>query len=371
MDISQSFALQILTIFLWSGTVLSLFLGTFTWLQGKRSLISNLFILVDVSIAVLLVASTQMLNSCKVASEAYFWDKIVYCGVAFVPVFLFHFALEMSKEKSKIYRSILLPAGYIIAAVLFFSVWFFPGFFIQGIFEYRWGCHSIAQPGHIFFLGYYLIYLLLFFYKTFRTWRTTNDPLLKVQSKYIFYSFFLLFPNALAYLPAYKIAIFPIIGYIVTLIWIFIFFAVTQRNVLNAKVLVVDVLAALVVFTVLVYTLFSTVLSDLFVRLAFLGLIIIFAWLAVRGVHREIYEKERLGAMVKERTRELEESKKVVEERAGELEQSKKIAEEAKKVAEDRAAELEKWYNATIGRELKMAELKKRVDEMEEQLKKK
>lgn len=364
MDISPSFVLQVLTIFLWLGTVLSVFLGGFTWLQNKRSPVNILFALSSVSIAFLLGGSVQMFNSCGTPETAYFWDKVVYCGVVFIPIFLLHLSLVLSGEKNKIYKTFVLPAGYAIAVIFLFSIWFFPEFFIQGLFTYKWGCHAIAQPGHNLFLIYYIGYLLWFFYKTFRLWRTTQDPVLRVQSKYIFFSFLFLFPNSFAFLPAYKIAVFPI-EYACSLVWILILtYAITQRNLLNAKVIIVDVLAALVVFTVLVYAMFSSGAGDMFIKLAFLTLIIGFAWLAVRGVHREINEKERLGTMVKERTRELEESKKIAEE-------AKMAAEEAKKVAEDRAAELEKWYNATIGRELRMAELKKRMDEMEEQLKKK
>jgi len=356
LGITPDFVLQVLTIFLWSGAVLSVFFGGFTWFQDKRSPINILFALVTVSVSIWLGASVPMLNSCKTAeAAAYFWDKVVYCGVVFIPIFLLHFSLIMSKEKGQRYKA-LLPVGYAAATIFLLSIWFFPQFFIQGLFKYEWGCHSIAQPGHNLFLAYFVGYLLLFFYKMFKLWRSSQDSVLKIQSKYIFYSFMFLFASSLAFLPGYGIPVFPI-AYIFPLIWVLILtYAITQHSLLNAKVIIVDVLAALVVFTVLVYTLLSKGTSDVVIRLSFFTLILVFAWLAVRGVHREINEKERLGAMVKERTRELEESKK--------------MAEESRKIAEGRAAELERWYNATIGRELKMAELKKTIEEMEVKLKK-
>ncbi|MFA5742789.1 MAG: histidine kinase N-terminal 7TM domain-containing protein [Candidatus Paceibacterota bacterium] len=346
MEISPSFVLQVLTIFLWSGAALSLFFGGFVWLQNKKSPINILFALVACSVAVWLGASVPMLNNCQTKGDvAYFWDKIVYCGVVFIPIFLFHFSLVMSKEKNKIYLA-LVPAGYFLAAVFLFLLWFFPQLFIQGLFQYKWGCHSISQPSHNYFLIYFVGYLLLFFYKMFRLWRNTNDPDLKIQSKYIFYSFLFLFASSLAFLPGYQIPVFPI-AYIFPVIWMLILsYAITQHNLLNAKVIIVDVLAALVVFAVLVYAVLSKGSSDIVIRFSFLILIFFFAWLAVRGVHREINEKERLEAVVKNRTKELEQSKKV---------------------AEDRAAELEKWYNATIGREVRMAELKEEVKKMKEE----
>jgi len=343
MNLLPSFVLQVLTIFLWSGTILSLFFGAFTWTRNKKSLINILFAFVSFSVAIWLGASVPMLNSCRVKEAAYFWDKVVYCGVVFIPIFLLHFSLVLGKEKNKIYK-IIVPLGYVIATIFLFSIWFFPQFFIKGLFVYKWGCHSIAQPGHNYFLAYFVGYMLLFFYKIFRLWRTSRDPDIKTQSKYIFYSFLFLFASSLAFLPGYQIPVFPI-AYVFPLIWILILtYAITQHNLLSAKVIIIDVLAALVIFTVLVYVMLSGGTEDIIVRLAFLSLIFFFASLAVRGVHREMNEKERLNAIVAERTKDLE---------------------QAKKVAEDRAAELERWYNATIGREVRMAELKEKIKELE------
>jgi hypothetical protein len=348
MSIDPDIFLQVLTIFLWSGAVLSVFFGVFTWLQGKRSPVNILFALAAGCVAIFMGASAGMLNNCGTEGKAYFWDKIVYYAAVFIPIILFHFSVDLSKEKGKIYK-IIIFVGYFLAVFFLFLLWFFPQFFIQGLFNYKWGCHSIAQPGHNWFLAYFVGYLALFFYKILMIWRKTTDPILKVQSKYIFISFLFLLTVSLAFLPGYKIPIFPI-TYVSPLIWLLILtYVITRHSLLNAKVIIVDVLAALVVFTAFVYTVVSKDPADRVIRIIFFFLILVFGWLAVRGVHREINEKERLEVIVKNRTKELLQSKKI---------------------AEDRAAELERWYNATIGRELKMAELKKTIEEMEVKLKK-
>jgi Ca2+/Na+ antiporter len=74
-------------------------------------------------------------------------------------------------------------------------------------------------------------------------------------------------------------------------------------------------------------------------------------YLLIKSTLKEVNAKETLEQKVQERTRELQKSK-------DDLEQSKKVAEE-------RARELEKWYNLTIGRELRMAELKEKIKEIE------
>ncbi|MFA5742757.1 MAG: hypothetical protein WCX77_03010 [Candidatus Paceibacterota bacterium] len=75
-------------------------------------------------------------------------------------------------------------------------------------------------------------------------------------------------------------------------------------------------------------------------------------YLLIKATLKEMNQKEVLAGMVQDRTKELE--------------QSNEKLEQSKKVAEERAEELEKWYKLTIGREVRMAELKEKIKEMEQ-----
>ena len=72
-----------------------------------------------------------------------------------------------------------------------------------------------------------------------------------------------------------------------------------------------------------------------------------FSYLLIRATSREVKQKEILEQKVQERTGELQESKKF---------------------AEEKAEKLEKFYRLTVGREMKMAELKKKNEELEKKL---
>lgn len=67
-----------------------------------------------------------------------------------------------------------------------------------------------------------------------------------------------------------------------------------------------------------------------------------------------------LGIRVKARTRELEELARTLEERA----------KERTRELQERVTELEKFHHLTVGRELKMMELKRKVKELEAGLRK-
>jgi len=109
---------------------------------------------------------------------------------------------------------------------------------------------------------------------------------------------------------------------------------------LGAQALVIAIIALIGSQFFLIKNLANNVLNAVT-----MALVAIFGWWLVNSVRKEVEAKEMLEQKVQERTKELGQSKKV---------------------AEERAVELEKWYKLTIGRELRMAELKEKIKETEE-----
>jgi len=93
-----------------------------------------------------------------------------------------------------------------------------------------------------------------------------------------------------------------------------------------------------------------------------------FGYLLIRSSIRESKYKESLKQEVRTRTQELEKAKSMAESRADELEKAKGMAEQKTREAQARTQELERFYNLTVGRELKMVELKKKIKKQEEQM---
>jgi C4-dicarboxylate-specific signal transduction histidine kinase len=73
--------------------------------------------------------------------------------------------------------------------------------------------------------------------------------------------------------------------------------------------------------------------------------------------------KTVLEIKVKARTEELEELTKTLDQKVGQRTQE---VEESKKILEKRVDELERLHNLTVGRELKMLELKKEIKILKE-----
>ena len=374
----------ILDITLLSTAVFSIGLGFFVWWQNKKSPINIVFFLLTFTISFWFTSTLLLFRNCGRAANLIFWDKLIYSAIVFIPTLWYHFILELTQRRNQKKYKIFLLLTYLISIFFLFLVQ--TEFFLKGTFLYRWGCHTIAQPGHHIFLVFFFSCILTSFYLLFNSWRKTQDPILKIQTRYILGSSLLFFVCSIEFLPAYQIAVFPI-GYFFPLIWLVILtFVIARYQFLNIKAIAVDILAMIIIFVMTIFTILAQDIVSFLGRLAFLFLILVFAFLTIRGVHREISEKEILEKKVKERTQELESAKKTLEESKNILEirvkartkELKELAEsleikirERTKELQEKISELERFQRLAVGRELKMIELKKEIEKLKNELKEK
>ena len=179
-------------------------LGIFVFLKNRKSDLNILFSLFCLSITIWLFGTFMMFIS-KSDKEAIFWDRFVYIGVVFVPVFMYHFSIIFSKIKG---QRELLFLSYLLAFV--FLILSRTDYFVKDLFRYKWGCHTVAQLFHHIFLIYFFSNMFGFFFNIYKYYRLTNNPVDKNQAKYVFLAFgVLLLMGSPAYLPAYKIPVSP------------------------------------------------------------------------------------------------------------------------------------------------------------------
>lgn len=118
-------------------------------------------------------------------------------------------------------------------------------------------------------------------------------------------------------------------------------YAIFKRELFEIRVILTELLVGLISLILLIQVfLTEEFLAKIFGFILFL-LFCLISYLLIRATHREIKAKEILEEKVRERTKELEESK----------------------------GKLEKLYRLTIGRELRMVELKKEIKQKSERIK--
>ncbi len=159
-------------------------------------------------------------------------------------------------------------------------------------------------------------------------------------------------------------------------------YAILKYHLMNIKVILTDFLVGLMGFILLVLPFLMPTNSLKILTASIFVLFCVFGYYLIKATYREARQKEEAqkraaneaaqkeealwsAKMLKEFSETLE---KKVKERTQELEDAKDIAEEKAREAEKNRKELERFYNLTVGRELKMAELKGKIDELKEKL---
>ena len=132
--------------------------------------------------------------------------------------------------------------------------------------------------------------------------------------------------------------------YSAILLLIFAAYAIIKRELFGIKIILAQILVFAMGIALLVLLFLVEDFSIKILTSVIFSFFCIFGYFLIESVSKEAKHKTILEQRVEERTSQLNESKKD---------------------AEQKAKELERWYKLTVGRELKMAELKKKIREME------
>lgn len=205
-------------------------LGLFVFLKQKSRL-GIIFSLFCLSVTIWLFGTFMMFIS-KTDEKAIFWDRIVYGGVIFIPILMYHLSLIFVKFEQK--QTKILRLGYIISLIFF--VLSRTNYFVNGLYKYSWGVHTQARMFHHIFLIFFFIYALLFFFNLSWYYKKTRG-VEQAQVKYILFAFFVLNIGAIAYLPAYGIDFYPGIGFLAEIIGVVIIaYAIIKYRLMDIRI---------------------------------------------------------------------------------------------------------------------------------------
>jgi len=277
-------------------------------------------------------------------ATALFWCKLLMIGAAFIPVVNLHFVVSFLKifEKHKI--SVYLSYAL---ALFFLAISYTTDWFVKSI-EPKLSFNLWPTPGILYplFLAMFFGLLGYSFVLMYLSLRKTPPGPSRTQIQYLILGTLPGYIGGSTNFPLwYNIPLPPWGNIFVSLYVIFTTIALVKYRLFDIKTFLTEVLVAVmgIILAILPFLMPNQPLKLLVFGIFFLYCFI--GYLLVRSTSKEIETREHLEEKVTDRTKELEASKKV---------------------AEERAMELEKWYKLTIGRELRMAELKKQIGELED-----
>lgn len=273
-------------------SIITIFLGFFVFLTNKESKVNKLFLFFSMSISLGLFSTFMMFENSGDVFTILFWDKMVYVGVVFIPVAMYHFGLTILNKKEK-YTKILLLLGY--ATAIFFLLIIPTDLFISDVFIYEWGAHTKAQFFHHLFLVYFFSYLLLWLSFMYKGYKLETLPEEKTKLRLVFVSFLILTGvGSFGFLPAYEISIYPF-SYISGIIFVVILsYAILRHHLFDIKLILVELAILLLNLFLFLNVFTSHERADLILNVSVSAFILAFSIILIRGIYKDIRDRERI-----------------------------------------------------------------------------
>jgi hypothetical protein len=333
-----------MTFFGYSGLfnfIISFFLGAFVLARtkGKENLIFS-FCVFAVSLWGISYYLWQISDN---PGTALFWCKLLMVGAILTPITYFHYIAVFLgiAAKQKTFLVFTYALGLLFIVLDLFTNSFIAKVEPQIIFKF-W---PMAGPAFAPFLVMFFSLICYGCYLAASYYKKTDSQIKKQQIKYFILGTATTFVSVSTnYFLWYDIHILPY-GTILCFFYVAMTaFAILRYGMFDVKMIATEFLVGVMGFALIILpiaipqTAFKILTAGIFIFFCFIG------YMLIKTTTKEIEAKEYFEERVKERTKELEASKKV---------------------AEERAAELERWYKLTIGREVRMAELKDKIKELE------
>ena len=274
--------------------IFALSFGFFLISKSYRDKINRLFFLMTAAIAMWSFGYWQWLSSTEI-EPALFWIRFFSIGSLFIPIFYFHWVLELLGQTQNKRRFL-----YFIYIFSFLFVFFSSSsLFIQSIEpKLSFSFWPIPGPLYSFYLVFFYFFLVMYsFILLVRSYRTS------VESKrgQIFYvilgAIFGFGGGATNFFVWYGIPIPPYGNFLVSLFPFFLGYAIIKHHLFNVRVIATELLVFSIWVFLLVRTILARSLQDAFLDGGLLVLVIFFGILLIRSVLQEVRSREEISRL--------------------------------------------------------------------------
>jgi len=326
--------------------ILGVGLGIWVYLTNRTSRLNQWFMFMCFSTVLWVNFAFLGSNATSVKLSALFyrlnWGAVALFLISSFYFYVIHFLGQLKNHR--VFQGIVLGLGifFVVSSI-------FTGFIIKNIIMRNWGVEIVFGWLNNFFNGYALLVALLvvgFLIKQY----FVSDRAQKLKIQYIsigtalFALFNIIFNIIVPSFTQSTLYQLNLGDYSVVFLIVFATYAIVKRNLFGIKTLLTDLLVGAMAIVLFVISFFA---DNLGMRIFLLFFFLFFCWFGfvlIRYTHREIKQKEILEKMVADRTKGLQKA-------FDELKISK--------------GELERFYHLTVGRELRMIELKQKNKELE------
>ena len=320
-------------------------------LSGRRKKMNQVFFAWSIFF-LLGILFGYLANVTEDAGTALIFMRIRFGAVPLFLIFAYFFSIFIYEKQKSHY----LLNFFVIGVGGFLSVLsIFTGYIVYDLVPVSWGMEIIFGTMASLFYGTLAILTLIIAALLIKGYSVSSEKnKLKVQyflvgaipfiiANLVFNIFFPLLGGTYQYFRLGDYSALPLFS--------FIAYAIVKKGLFDIKVALTFLLVGGI--GILLFTQIIIAPTTIWRILGIIALVFFsfFSYLLIRATSREVKQKEILEVKVRERTEELEKSKEATENAYREMKKEKE--------------KLEKLYRLTTGRELRMAELKKKIKDLE------
>ncbi len=284
----------------------SLFLGLFVFFNGEKNRLNFSWLLTSIVISVWSLGLFGVVFS-TTKNIAWFWQYILDIGGICVPVVYLNFLLHLLKKE----RKWLGLQIFSLAAGSSLIILNFTNFFKTGI-SPKFGINYWIDPGKLYlsFPLYFALIVAIATIVVIREYYLTADKGLKQQLIYVLMAQILGFGGGLTDFFPQIFNIYPFGNYFIILYVIFISYAALRHHLFDIKVIATE-LFTFALWAVLSIKIFlSTGMQDLALNIGVFAAVLLFGALLIRGVLKEVKQREKIEKMAEDIERAYEVEKK-------------------------------------------------------------
>lgn len=357
---------QLRGILLFSSAFLNLVFALVLWFKGKTKATFHL------GWVALASAITAFASGVIIFFESkLFWGRLSWIGI-FIPAayisFVYHFSGRPKHIKLK-------PSFWYAGAIIIFFLALTTPYIIRSV-PLNYPINNILEHG---FLApavrvYGNICILIAFYYLLKEYFKSKE-FKKLQIKYFILGFGIYSIGGIlagGILPLFfpqTAATTTDVFILISVFWVGLTtHAIFKKELFEIKIILTEILIVLIALILLIQASLAESLGTKifgFILFAFFCLI---GYLLIKTTYQEIKSKKQAEGLTEELKESAESLEEKVKERTSELEKSYQELKEKKEEVEKRKEELERFHELTVGRELQMVNLKKRIKELEEKL---
>lgn len=284
--------------------VVSIISGLFVFISNRKDRINHFWLLSSMAIGIWSLGLFGVVYSGN-EYTAWLWQYVLDTGGIFIPVFYLSFIIYLLRLEKK-YNKIKILTWTTGFALFLLS---FTNLFKKGMI-FKEGLNYWVNPGNLYFLfpSLFVLLVAISFYLLIKTYRETNDFVLKSQIKYLIVAQIVGFGGGITNFFPQLFNVYPFGNYLVALYIFFISYAVLKHQLFNVKVVATELLTFAIWIFVLIRLLLVDTLQEGLINGGLLVFLVIFGILLIRSVLKEVKTREEL-AVANEKLKELDKAK--------------------------------------------------------------